>query len=177
MLSKIEVASGKYTVVFLPRNKKSPGRRPMGRCMRPSSMHARPAATMTKPNTTSTLPKSAIGLGNHFGCYLHVLSRVSRGCSVAIIGAPRSTTEDVRYWRFSASLALDFATKLGISFGLCLPSLRCSVLKSTFPRRFSSCYFAESGWLFSSLPLVHTMLTHCRGAQRILAKRSDLSQQ
>ena len=42
MLSKIEVASGKYTVVFLPRKRKSPGRRPIGKMHAPQQ-HAREA--------------------------------------------------------------------------------------------------------------------------------------
>jgi len=58
-LSKIEVASGKYTVVCFPRYTMSPGRRPMGMCVRLNRMSAIPITVTTTPIATSALPKSA----------------------------------------------------------------------------------------------------------------------
>src|SRR5258706_7064313 len=57
-LTTSDVANGTYTVVFFPRYKKSPGSRPKGTCIRPSSITTTPATTSAIPKNTRSLPSS-----------------------------------------------------------------------------------------------------------------------
>src|ERR1700683_1149141 len=52
------VASGRYTVVSFPRYTKSPGRRPSGRFLRPSSITRIPDTTRITPKIASSFPSS-----------------------------------------------------------------------------------------------------------------------
>src|SRR5258706_15651498 len=57
-LTSNDVANEKYPVVFFPRYKKSPGSRPKGRCIRPSSITTPPATTSAIPRNIRSLPSS-----------------------------------------------------------------------------------------------------------------------
>src|ERR1035438_8393989 len=57
-LTTTELANGKYTVVFFPRYKKSPGSRPSGKFIRPSNIITIPTTTRTAPKPTSSFPSS-----------------------------------------------------------------------------------------------------------------------
>jgi hypothetical protein len=59
-LIKIEVPSGKYTVVCFPRHVKSPGRRPSGSPAFPTSRTTAPHTTSSSPIPISTRPNSVI---------------------------------------------------------------------------------------------------------------------
>src|SRR5216684_2598933 len=69
-LTTTDVASGKYTVVFFPRYKKSPGSCPKGRFNRPTTITTTPTATSSAPRKISHLPSSITDSPRQTACFV-----------------------------------------------------------------------------------------------------------